>query len=775
MASESDGADVWSLSASADDYISSRPQIQVLNVETPKERFPNSEDIRPPDVATWRCNLTALSQRRNLLFVASGSSIHVWVPSGPFQMLGSRPEMIIDPVMKMPRAEGYIDRNNPHTINAILVDDLGRDEVLLLVTDSGNVCGYRVEAIYSCLARCKEEGIKRPFDGAQVSPFFTEEVGMSAWGLATHKFARLIAVSSNTGQITVYAFALVNQTPDGDDMQGCSLTSDQTWVSINNRKQLRELQKLMPYNHRSRNLRLTYRGHFDNIPCVSFANFDLDANGIWMVSTDISNRVIIWRVWDDLWPCRVYFPGHTSNNPPQRGWTVLPLDPRTFKHYQTREEACGTKPRFELDGLRTILDVSKAIREVKDASQLIDETENRNQTKPINNHCLPDDIFSSECCIDEDRFSSPAGLGHDFRPASEHDQENDSGGRLSPDLSTRSESAEFWSSAPPRIQSRPRTKPLLASLFEEDNPHSRVEPRLVYKPSREDLTDSFDNFHVTPVHPPSSGFYPVIHFSETTIALAPYPMHSEYHLICKSPLLQKFQSWDISRHCDRFNMVKYIPELGIVVAASQKGRLAIITLTWQREIGFAFRLDWIVPFYTQELNDERPESPLLGIAVSPMAGSEIPQDVPCIPQGVDPNDWLKFHYRILNPDDNEDSSSASPSRSSSPAHNETTHSASTPRAYFDTTSQFTSYAEGNEFEKPETHTQNLPSISDATLREHNTLPEIHAEAFRAYRPHENWHGSHPSRHYRLLLMFYDHTVMSYEFWHDWEIKAPAEE
>ena len=70
--------------------------------------------------------------------------------------------MIIDPVMKMPRAEGYIDRNNPHTINAILVDDLGRDEVLLLVTDSGNVCGYHVEAIYSCLTRCNEEGIKRP-------------------------------------------------------------------------------------------------------------------------------------------------------------------------------------------------------------------------------------------------------------------------------------------------------------------------------------------------------------------------------------------------------------------------------------------------------------------------------------------------------------------------------------------------------------------------------------------------------------------------------------
>ena len=264
-------------------------------------------------------------------------------------------------------------------------------------------------------------------------------------------------------------------------MQGCSLTPDQTWVSINNRKQLRELQKLMPFNHRSRNLRLTYRGHFDNIPCVSFANFDLDANGIWMVSTDISNRVIVWRVWDDLWPCRVYFPGHTSNNPPQRGWTVLPLDPRTFKRYQSREEACGTKPIFELDGLRTLLDVSKAVQEVKDASQLIDEKEHRYQTKPINNHCLPDDIFS-ESCIDEESSSSPAGLGHAFPPASDHDQADESGGHLSPATSIGIESAEFRSSPPPRFQSRPRTKPLLTGLFGEDNPHSRVEPRLVYKP-----------------------------------------------------------------------------------------------------------------------------------------------------------------------------------------------------------------------------------------------------------------------------------------------------
>lgn len=38
MASQSDGDDMWVFDAPADDYVTSRPQIQALNVETPEER-----------------------------------------------------------------------------------------------------------------------------------------------------------------------------------------------------------------------------------------------------------------------------------------------------------------------------------------------------------------------------------------------------------------------------------------------------------------------------------------------------------------------------------------------------------------------------------------------------------------------------------------------------------------------------------------------------------------------------------------------------------------
>lgn len=393
--------------------------------------------------------------------------------------------MVIKPIMKHPQADGYIDPANPHTINNILVDDLGRDEVLLLATDSGNVCGYHVEAIFSAVKRCAKSGYKRPFDGAEVTPFFVENVGMSAWGLATHKFARLIAVSANTGQITVYAFALVDPSSEGmddpssdPDSDGLNANqSDQTWVSIHNIKQLRELQRSMPRNHRSRNLRLTYRGHFDNIPHVSFANFDLDSNGFWMASTDISNRVIIWRIWDDLGPYRVYYPGHPLNNPPQRGWTVIPLDPRTFKRHQRKEDACGCQPGSILLASRTILDVSRAIQDVSDASQIFvfgSVNSRRPGTLDRRVQCLPDAIFSRESRVNQNSRTSLESVLESSKTISDKDRaasegQSPSGSEVEDALSdVASDSSDHVI----------RIKRPLASLFEEESDQHRASPCL---------------------------------------------------------------------------------------------------------------------------------------------------------------------------------------------------------------------------------------------------------------------------------------------------------
>ncbi|KAJ5980123.1 hypothetical protein N7481_007421 [Penicillium waksmanii] len=703
-----------------------RPRIQALNVEKEDERFSKKHDEFGPPIATWRNNLSAASQRRNLIFVAHRCDIFVWIPKGPLQLLGSHPEMIIKPVMKEPLMEGYIDRVHPHTINNIIVDDLGRDEVLLLATDSGNICGYHVEAVYSAVIRCAKSGYKRPFDGSEVNPFFVENVGMSAWGLATHKYARLIAVSANTGLITVYAFALVDPAAEdrGDEIENPDDTSagmssaDQTWVPVESRKQLYELHQLTPRNYRSRNLRLTYRGHFDNIPCVSFANFDLNPNGMWMVSTDISNRLIVWRIWDDLWPSRVYYPGHPSNNPPQRGWSVIPLDPRTFKPCRTIEEACGCKPDAQNIAQRTILDTSRGVEGVPDASQIfVYGFKHKDSSRDVAPAYMPDDIISSDCCIeDKHRPRSYFGLEKDSMP-------------WKFDAVYAVDTRTERSSEPRFYDTRSARQNRVKDSFTDKTRRSRIQGHL---PNLLGEDDHDDHHRVPPCLIPDG---------------------SEGDPDPSLALLKNKAVHQISSLCDRFNMVKYIPELGLVIAASQKGRVAIISLTWHEEIGSSFRLDWIVPFSTQEAEEERPIIPLLGITVSPMPGFEIPQDVPSIPRGIDPTDWQTFNYRILNPDEND------------PQQPSTTSSSSTASGghccnYYNLHLNPTNTEENGD--------ESAENNADKPPPKELTLPESHAQASLAYRPHEPWHGWHPSRHYRLLLLFCDHTVMSYEFWHDWK-------
>lgn len=223
-------------------------------------------------------------------------------------------------------------------------------------------------------------------------------------------------------------------------------------------------------------------------------------------------------------------------------------------------------------------------------------------------------------------------------------------------------------------------------------------------------------------------FFPILHFSGNRITLNPYPLDHGCQSFCHDPL-ELLVGDTIFPSCDRLNLVKYLPELGIVIAASQAGGVAIITLTWQEEIGHSFRLDWLLPFINQDRDDRSPPSPIMGIAASPMPGFEMPPDVPCIPLDVNHKDRLRFNHRLLNPDKDEPGVADSPG-----------YGASSPSD---------------------------PNLSPDSEIPNLTIPETHAYASSIYQPHETWHGYQPSRHYRLIVLFFDHTVMSYEFWHDW--------
>lgn len=85
---------------------------------------------------------------------------------------------------------------------------------------------------------------------------------------------------------------------------------------------------------------------------------------------------------------------------------------------------------------------------------------------------------------------------------------------------------------------------------------------------------------------------------------------------------------DQLRHFDRLNMLAVVPELSLVVATSQIGRAALITLTRLHDDFSSagsvvmFRLDLILPLKMHE-DQYRPNVPLAGMAIAPLQASEM--------------------------------------------------------------------------------------------------------------------------------------------------------
>ncbi len=101
----------------------------------------------------------------------------------------------------------------PHTINSMIVDYYGNEEVLLIAMDDGDVIAYHTKDIQKELDSGHDPGFGHDFRVGDVRPLFTANVGRSAWGLSMHAEARLLAVSANSHEITIFAAALTTAIP----------------------------------------------------------------------------------------------------------------------------------------------------------------------------------------------------------------------------------------------------------------------------------------------------------------------------------------------------------------------------------------------------------------------------------------------------------------------------------------------------------------------------------------------------------------------------------
>ncbi|KMP09541.1 hypothetical protein DIZ76_016229 [Coccidioides immitis] len=740
--------------------------VEEHGVEPGSRRFPNKREIPAPQPATWRNNLTALSQHRNLYFVAFMHEIYVYQPT--IHSVGVTPKLILTPLLANPSAAGYISQSRPHSINHIVVGDLGNEEILLLSTDSGNVSAYRTERILSAIEQTKGKERQKPTDlGASVPCFFTDWVRQSAWGLAIHKFARLIAVSANTSEITVWAFALVDQDVKGhkepeSGKQSC--TTD--WARVISPAQFEKLCRLPPQHRRSRNLRITLCGHPNNIPCVDFLNCELDPHGEWLLSTDISNRLLGWRIWESPipvtgWNLNAIWRSQGQDyiaDSYERGWGVLALDPRSFRLKSSVEEACGGRPFVQNRG--DTYDITSLIDHVPRASTryTVLPLEHRNGSQPqnIGNGPAPESNLPVDPDDDlnlDEGFNQLGQIQESLDvvvAANEADSGSDSEepstlntqtGMQYPPVLVASQGTwnEPEESLIPteeidgQLQGTPDmvitevpdiygwddsnevdddmdegeeqtadedanaylVDALLESLYGPTDTSSQA--------SDSALEDSIDHARAKPE---AYVEFPILHFSESDIRMLSGPYSEKASVVCRMALRQMIPELAPAiTNRDRLNMVHQIPELGVVVAASQKGRVAIISLTEVLNVGRFMRIDHIVPFESQEQLGMRPLVPLVGIAVGPVESNLVPVE------GESSDDEFdgSFAEDVEGMDD--------------------------------------------------------PMDGKKPVRGYERIRR--PPGLRMRTPREPWHGSQYSRKYRLILMYLDHTVLRYELFYDW--------
>ncbi|KAI9813832.1 MAG: hypothetical protein M1827_003622 [Pycnora praestabilis] len=527
--------------------------------QTGEDRYSDNDPDSTPKIARWRNNLTALSQCHNLYFVAIRDEIHVFQPQFPEQSLRKKPDLILTLAISSPGLQIYgIDQQIPHAVNHLLVAELGDEEILACVCDDGDVIAYYTGGIVEAIARRYSRDSTAFVNEEPVRAFFNQNVGASAWGLAVHSVARLIAVSANNHEIAVFVFALVDDKNDSRktdasntrpaphnasryDVPTVSAVVPQAETSTAEDPWLDDWTDFLngsPYR-RSRNMRLQLIGHNANIPSIAFCN----------------------TVEDPL------------------GWGVMFLDPLSFKLARDTQELFGCVPKRRWrDGTS---DITPSRLDIRDANSLHGAFPKHDGNPIVSPHAFAPTTLLSDS--DED-FSDIEGAEYDG-------------------LNIGANSIAF----PPSASVQKTPLGIIPKSAMESGPAKEKSKRAGHEVT---MKKKFALFHTT----------------KTDLRMFQEPFLNPT-TICQSLFAQHLPpGYPALRHFDRINLLAQIPELGIAIVATQCGRVALLTLTRMQTISsehFAFRVDLIVPFESQECENLRPHCPLLGIAVGPIQGKDM--------------------------------------------------------------------------------------------------------------------------------------------------------
>lgn len=564
--------------------------------------------------------------------------------------------LIIPSQPSSPDLTGYLDADEPHAINYLIVQKLGKDEVIATVRDDGDVEAVLVRhVVHAITTRINNSDAGEPL-ADNVRPLFQRNVGISAWGLAIHTQARMIAVSSNRHEVTVFRFGLVDDQLDSSDDSPRRAKSALRGPSRSGQGRENTEGDVDSRPDRDADVTRQVLNGEANIPHVSFCNTGDDPDGRWLLTTDISGvcRAIDLRKFALVQAFRFGPSFGTSQGGGydrlNAGWGIIFLDKRSFIAQDTLQEALGMDETDVLPDAKSdmrIWDISKTTRLMPDVSHAFSEpikkrltalSISRSTTEASSGASSPSGDQNPTRQIsatlataleqtnddDDDDEDDASGVPIDqevLSPLADPDPETNENDPLEHDI-------EMWSDLDDSEGENTEDSIPAAAYYNGERICGNV-PGFVRSTNLcEDLPCPVLHASIRNVYllqPSQQRHGPDQPFLPPMVGLA-------------APLRQSIQAeYRMLNMFDRLSMHAYIPTLGVVILASQKGRAIVLSLTrvlqnmkYPVEIdpklgvktNYAMRTECILPFRSQEKEGQRPFSPLHGIAVGPIQGTE---------------------------------------------------------------------------------------------------------------------------------------------------------
>ncbi|KAI3323442.1 hypothetical protein HD806DRAFT_496683 [Xylariaceae sp. AK1471] len=565
-----------------------------------------------PGIASYRLNLTALSQRYNIYAVAYKDKIHIFrVRSCIDNALPARPDLILKPPASAEslRVGGYLDRIFPHQVNHLIMGDLGDAEILLLAYDDGDVIGYYTSQIQTELERLES---RNPlYYPTLVKPFFHQNVEISAWGLAVHTQSRLIAIGTNKRNVHVFAFGLTDllrafgegnaEVPYTPELFLHLTKSSEGVVSKISEALLKELDEyrdlvaegsselienpLFYRRERSYRIILETGDQGNNIPNVAFSS-DTNGDAVEVLAIDVSGNLWVMDIWSldgrPHWHVeglhKTYYRSVLLRKPRRRvpidslprGWGVLVLPESSFMPTSTFQDSLGLKPKEAVyvnhDGYGYYIGTKKAVQYVKENST--DHPWVRSQ-QSHRFGVLPNWQRVEEC---RDWYDSKVDCKQDWS-------------------AVQDEAADQFAKQHPRtLRKRNNADAKPTILLADGSSVMRT-----YEMDIELMGGDLDNIGIMLDN--------VIYQKKPSRAVIP----------------------QINFPPERLANLLHVPELSMVVAGSLCGRVALITLTRPTNPHYSFKrgfkVEAILPTSKDEDRRLRPICPLLGVAIGPIPSS----------------------------------------------------------------------------------------------------------------------------------------------------------